>query len=376
MIKFDIDKIEIKNVYLKLLSRSSGGTMRILDIANTTDEDEQFINLPIPTHVVDSFKKTHMTKYIKPILTSVCYYDGVIVALQPHPDGNLGQEKIETLFGTRFWESAITKNVHGALAKTTMFGDWYIDGCVIYRFDRDKEPTMLTQDGKFQALEVTAYRLTDLAFRTIDSSPRMCIAFIAATGQNIISPPVWRTLNTVGAKKMEDLGSDDDAIVLGMDEHTFDKIDRVLAPNLNFALHASKVLIENFGYDAIEPLRLDDLMVNLKTVNLPKIDASIKNTHEIGLKFTHAMAWLIGLGAREMTLQSSTALRSMLRYITTRGIVHKHALAKDSVFRKDMDMSSVPLLTAGGIKEADKEAERALIETSSLETAWLSRPAA
>ena len=114
-------------------------------------------------------------------------------------------------------------------------------------------------------------------------------------------------------------------------------------------------------------------MVNLKTVNLPKIDQSIKNTHEIGLKFTHAMAWLIGLGAREMTLQSSTALRSMLRYITTRGIVHKHALAKDSVFRKDMDMSSVELMTPEGIKEADKERERKMFEEAPLETAWLSR---
>jgi len=337
MIKFDISKIEIKNVYLKLLTRSSGGTMRILDVANSTAENEKFINVPIPTHVVDSFKQTYMTKYIKPILTSVCYYDGTIIALQPHPNGNLGQEKVETLFGTRYWQSAITENVHGALTKATMDDNWYIDGCVAYRFNNKKKPTMLSKDGKFQALEVVAYRLTDLAFRTIDTSPRMCIAFVAANGQNIVSPPVWRTLNTVGAKKME-AGSDDDAIVLGMDEHTFDKIDRVLAPNLNFALHASKVLIENFGYDAIEPLRLDDLMVNLKTVNLPKIDQSIKNTHEIGLKFTHAMAWLIGLSARKMTLQSSTALRSMLRYITTRGIVHKHALAKDSVFQKGKDV--------------------------------------
>ncbi len=373
MIKFDITRIETKNVYLKMLSRSSGGTMRILDVANSTTDNEQFINLPIPTHVVDSFKKNHMTKFIKPILTSVCYYDGIVVALQTHPDGNLGQEKVETLFGTRYWESTIAKNVSSTLADVTNVGDWYIDGCVIYQFNKDKKPTMLSKDGKFQALEVVAYRLTDLAFRTIDSSPRMCIAFIAASGQNIISPPVWRTLNTVGAKKMEEVGSDDDAIVLGMDEHTFDKIDRVLAPNLNFALHASKVLIENFGYDSIEPLRLDDLMVNLKTVNLPKIDKSIKNTHEIGLKFTHAMAWLIGLGAREMTLQSSTALRSMLRYITTRGIVHKHALAKDSVFRKDMDMSSVPLMTLDGIKEATKKHERELIDTTSLETAWLLR---
>jgi len=375
MIKFDISKFKVKNVYLKLITKSSGGTMRILDTANSTDDEEAFINLPVPAHVVDSYKQTYMTKYIKPILTSVCYYDGIVVALHPHPNGNLGQEKVETLFGTRYWQSAIAINIEKTLISATAADQWYIDGCVIYRFDNEKSPTNLTKDGKFQALEVVSYRLTDLAFRTMDTSQRMCIAYVANTGQNIISPPVWRTLTTIGKRKM-DASSDDDAVILGMEEHTFDKIDRVMAPNLNFALHASKVLIENFGYDAIEPLRLDDLMVSLMTVNLPKIDQSIKNTHEIGLKFTHAMAWLIGLGARKMTLESSTALRSMLRYLTTRGIVHKHALAKDSVFHKGKDMASVELMTVENIKEVAKQKERDLLDIAPLETAWLSRNAA
>jgi hypothetical protein len=201
-------------------------------------------------------------------------------------------------------------------------------------------------------LEVTAYRLTDLGNRTIDTTSRTCIAFTASTGQNIISPPVWRDLNTVGKKKMDNGNDVDDAPVLGMKENHFDKIDRMLSVNLSFALRASKVLIENFGYDSIEPLRLDDLMVSLKTVNLPKIDQSIKNTHDIGLKFTHAMAWLIGLGARAQTLESMTALRGMLRYLTARGIVHKTALSKESVFKKDMDMSSVPLISMAEAREA------------------------
>jgi len=173
---------------------------------------------------------------------------------------------------------------------------------------------------------------------------------------------VWRDRNTVGKKKMENGNKNDDAQVLGMKENHFDKIDRMLSVNLNFALRASKVLIENFGYDAIEPLRLDDLMVSLKTVNLPNIDQSIKNTHDIGLKFTHAMAWLIGLGAREQTLESMTALRGMLRYLTARGIVHKTALSKESVFRPKMDMSAVPLMTMEEVR-AKVETQPVLVDT-------------
>ena len=359
MINFDISKIEIKNVYLKMVTRSSGGTMRILDTVNSTATEEKFINVPVPVHVVDSFKNTYMPKYLKPILTSVCYYDGIIIALQPHPLGNIGKEKIQTLFGVRYWKSNIEHNIAKTLDPDTRVGNWFIDGTVVYRFDQKKEPTNLSKDGKFQALAVECFRLTDLSFSKIELSPRMCIAFSACNGQNIISPPVWRSLDSVGKKKMED-GANDDAVVLGLNEHTFDKVDRVLAVNLNFALHASKTLIENFGYDSIEPLRLDDLMVSLKTVNLPNIDSSIKNTHEIGLKFTHAMAWLIGLGAREMTLESLSALRGMLRYLTQRGIVHRTALAKTSVFRKGMDMSSVELTTVDKIEEADKKAQEEL----------------
>ena len=356
-----------------MLIRSSGGTMRILDTANSTAKEEKFINVSIPIHVIDSFKMTYMTKYLKPILTAVCYYDGVIIALQPHPLGNVGKEKVQTLFGVRYWKSNIEDNIDKTLKPETKDGQWFIDGTVVYQFDQKKEPTNLTKDGKFQTLAVKAFRLTDLSFSKLTDSPRMCIAFAASTGQNIISPPVWRTLETVGVKKMND-GVNDDAVILGLDEHTFDKVDRMLAVNLNFALHASKTLIENFGYDSIEPLRLDDLMVSLKTVNLPKIDSSIKNTHEIGLKFTHAMAWLIGLGAREMTLESLSALRGMLRYLTSRGIVHKTALAKTSVFRKGMDMTSVELTTPDAIKETAKKRERELLEEETTsENMWFTR---
>lgn len=365
MIEFDISKFEIKNVYLKYITRAVGGTMRILDTANSTADDEKIISKPVPVHVIDAFKRSHMTKYIKPVLTAVCYYDGIIVAMQPHPLGNVGKESYETLFGTKFWKSSIEHNIEKIIEPAARTGKWFIDGAVIYRFTGEKPPTNLSKDGKFQAIEVDAYRMTDLAHSSIHTTTRTCIAYMAGNGQNVISPPVWRTLDTVGKRKLEHGHADDgdEAIIFrGIEEHTFDKIDRLLSVNLNFALHASKALIENFGYESIEPLRLDDLMVNLKTVNLPKLDQSIKNSHAIGLKFTHAMAWLIGLSARERTLESATAVRGMLRYLTSRGIVHKTALSKDSVFRSGKDMNSVPLTSIEQLKQEKAERQRELLE--------------
>lgn len=347
MIEFDINKFRVEHVYMKYITKSLGGSMSVLDTDNTSDT-EKFKKISIPTHVADVFIREYlMSRFIKPILTAVCYYEDTVVGLELHPAGNAGQEYVETLFGKKYWESNIVRNINKTITEKTAEGRWFIDGSVVYKFN-EKPPVDLSKDKRFQALEVDAYRMSDFNMSTITPNVRTCIAYQAENGSTTISPPIWRTMGSIGDKKVDHL-SEDDALTLGISEHQFDKVDRLLAVNLNFALRAGKVLTDHFGYDSIEPLRLDNLMIQLKTVNLPKIDKSIKQTHDIGLKFTHAVAWVIGLGARNMTLESYTAVRSILRYLTSHGIVYKSSLSKTNVFHKDMDMKDVPLFDASEI---------------------------
>jgi len=349
MIQFNINKFHVEHVYMKYITKSLGGSMSVLDTTNTSDK-EKFKKIEIPTHVADVFIREYMmSRFIKPILTAVCYYGDTVVGLELHPMGNAGQEYVETLFGKKYWESNIVRNINGMITEKTAEGRWFIDGSVVYQFN-DKAPVDLSKDKRFQALEVDAFRMSDFNMSTIVPNVRTCIAYQAENGSTTISPPIWRTMGSIGDKKVDHL-SEDDAITLGITEHQFDKVERLLAVNLNFALRAGKVLTDHFGYDSIEPLRLDNLMIQLKTVNLSKIDKSIKSTHDIGLKFTHAIAWVIGLGARDMTLESYTAVRSILRYLTSRGIVYKSALSKTNVFHKDMDMKDVPLLDSSKLSE-------------------------
>ncbi len=350
MIQFDITKFETKKVYVKYITKSRGGNMSILDTSNK-GKKEKFITVPLPAHVAANFQRQHkMNRFIKPILCAACYYGNTVVALQLHPLGNLGKEKYETLFGTETWESNIEHNIKNKIAEVTTTGKWFIDGSVIYRFTND-DTINLTKDRKFQALPVVAYRLTELSKSKMDNSVRTCISYTTNNGKITISPPIWKSMGSIGNQKLTHLGEEDDGLGIGIYEYQFDKVDDLLAVNLNFALNAATVITDHFGYEAIEPLRLDDLMISLKTVNLPRINRSIKNTYDIGLKFTHAMAWIIGLSDKDMPLESYAATRSILRYLTSRGIVHRTALSKNNVFHKNMDMSSVPLLSRSDIQE-------------------------
>ncbi len=354
MIQFDITKFEIKNVYVKYITKSRGGNMSILDTSNK-GKKEKFKTVPLPAHVAAGFQRQHkMNRFIKPILCAACYYGKTIVALQLHPLGNLGKESHETLFGKQKWVSNIEHNINTKISSITAEGKWFIDGSVIYRFTNE-ETTDLTKDRKFQSLPVEAYRLTDFSKVKVDKSVRACISYTTEDGDITISPPVWKSMGSIGNRKVDHLEDEDDGLGIGMYEHQFDKVDSLLAVNLNFALNAATVITDHFGYESIEPLRLDNLMIALKTVNLPKIDRSIKNTYDIGLKFTHAIAWVIGLSDKDMPLESYAATRSILRYLTSRGIVHRSALNKDSVFHKNMDMESVPLLDRADLEEKRKD---------------------
>lgn len=337
--------MRVEHVHLKYVTKALGGSINILD-SNSNAEKDTFIKVPVPLHVTDAFIKTNsITRYIKPVLTAVTYYADQIVALERHPLGNLGKEVTVGLFGPRAWDSSSEKNLTGKFAELVSHGQWYIDGTVVYRFKNDKKPSNLTKDGKFQSIVVDTIKLVSMGnIKNLYHDDRVCIAFQSANGKIVVSPPIWRSMETVGAKKIGSSDADeDDDVVVDITENQFDKVDKFLAVNLGFALRAAKDLSDEFGYDVIEPLRLDELMIQLKTVNLQRVDKSIKKTFDIGMKFTHAIAWVIGMTDEVNTLESFRAIRSLLRYLTTRGIVHKTALSTTSIYQKGMGFKNVPL---------------------------------
>lgn len=370
MIRFDASKLEIKLMHVKMISGALGGTLTVLDEKRSKKaKKEVFTRIKIAHQLTRYWNKMYRgaNKYIKPVLTAVTFYDGHVVALERHPLGNLGKEKTEGLFGDVTWSPDTERNITTIIKPLAMSGDWYIDGTYIYNLQQANlnAARRLSGDGKFREVRVDAIKLSTLPDEPAVES-RVCLAFYPTNGKMALTPPIWKTLHNVGQRQLTAKGSstrdneevDDDETVTYMgteeDTHQFDEIDDHLCVNLGFVLKAGRELSEVFGYDAIEPLGLDDMMIQLRTVNLPTVASEVKSTFDTGMKFTIAVAWLIGLVKKTETLDSYITLRSLLKYLTTKGVYRKGAFTENAIFKAGSSLTNIKMLSIAEAHEAVK----------------------
>lgn len=352
MISFDINKFRVEHIKIKRVSGMQGGTVTFLDEKRSTPEKEVFTKRRIPVNVARMFKKEYvLTQYIKPVLGALLYYDNHVVALERHVLGNLGTEDQEGLDGKTKWRSRCEENVETYLPETTT-GDWYIDGSYIYQFTLGldlamQHSTPLNDNGKFRQINAITIKLADLAHKLNPQyDTRVCLGYFPNDKDGMISPPIWKTLDKIGSKHItHDDEENEDVTNLIVDLHQFDKIDEAMCVNLSFVLKAGRELTNAFGYDSIQPLNLPSLMLRLRTVNLPNVVTSVKTTYDTGLPFTHAAAWLLGLLHRVNTLESFIVVRSLLKYLTSRGMYRRDAFNKQQIFTNGQTFDTVPLKT-------------------------------
>lgn len=357
MIKFDITKLTVEHMYLKQVSSALGGMITVLDDKKSKKaKREVYSKLVIPHQLARAFKKAHtVTKYIKPVLAAVTFYDEHVVALERHPLGNLGKATTQGLFGDVEWISESETNLDKYLVPLDRTSDLFIDGTYLFTVEESNvvRGTPLSSDGRFKAVTMSAIKLQNLALREkLMPEERTALCFTPKGKKPFLTPPIWKTLGNVGNQQIKRMDVDDveDNNVISTDTFQFDQIDQHLSVNLGFALKAGRELSEVFGYDEIEPLALADLMVQMRTVNLPNIANEVKQTYDTGFPFTHAVAWLIGLVNRTNTLESYITLRTLLKHLTTKGVYRKGAFEADAIF-KDPKVTDVPLKT---IEEAAK----------------------
>lgn len=368
MIRFDPTKLVTKHLQVKMVSGALGGMLTYVDEKRSKKAGkEMFAKIKIPYHLTRHFaKKYRITKYIKPVLTAVTYYEDHVVCLERHPLGNLGREVTEGLFGEVKWRSDSEINAEKILKGLLMDRDWFIDGSYVYHVsDADlASAEILSSDRKFRQVKVEAIKLAALG-DTPTIEQRVCLAFYPTKGEMALTPPIWKTLTNIGQRQLSARGDtrtsdeiEDDSSVTYIhqeaDKTQFDQVDNLLCVNLGFALKAGRVLSEVFGYDSIEPLGLDEMMIQLKTVNLPNIANEVKQTFDTGLKFTIAIAWLIGMTKRVETLDSYIALRTLLKHLTTKGVYRKGAFRPESIFRNGYDLTSVKRISLSDAKAVAK----------------------
>lgn len=372
LIKFDIKQLRTELYWVKSLSTALGGSVRIVDEERTTAEGFEFYNrISVPLAVIRQFKKQYKTtKYIRPCLMAITYYGDRAIALERHPAGCMGNRFSESRDGTmQEWRPASVYNIEniigplvglnvdtyaveksGSVTNAVLVKakrQWYFDGRYMFSFKKSIDETVaeaekLSSDGRFRTIEVDAIGLHELQdVGKTQVAQRSCMVYVAQNGEYAISPPIWKHTHSV---RMARVASSEGAS--GSErEMNFDKVDEAVAVNLSFALKAAAELSEEFGFDAIEPLNLPQLMIKLNTINLPKIPSEVKDTFDSGIQFTHALAWLLGFARRCETLETYATIRSLLKYLTASGVYFRQSFSAEGIFQKGHNLDSVPQLS-------------------------------
>lgn len=353
MIPFDITKMHVKQVWLKSCTTALGGSITVVDKTKSTATMEAFTRIPAQFAVVRAYIKRHkISHYLKPVLTAVTFYDDHVISMESHPRGGAGEQVVDGLFGKTRWKSTCEKNIDDFVKPTTKNGNWFVDGSYVYEINDDtvRSCKAISSNGKFRTIEVRAIKFASLYMDRIREEKRTCMMFVSSKGTSVISPPVWKQTDSLVSKRR--YGMKDLTVVEDEDHHPYDHVDQMMAVNLNFALKAGKEIGQLFGHDAIEPLQFDTLMCRLETVNLPNVLHEVKSTFDVNIPFTHAVAWLLGFCGRANTLDSYIAVRSLLKYLTTKGIFSRRMFEETAMFRNNLTMADVPLYTIDQAKSA------------------------
>jgi hypothetical protein len=365
MIPFDAKMLTIEFVQLKTVTTALGGAITCVDDQRSRPNKEVYRRISVPFATARRFQQQHKTsKYLRPVWTAVIRYGDLVIALERHPLGAMGEIEEERFDGkVRRWEPFCERSIHQVIVpKTKAHDDWWFDGRYMYRFSRGIEHAVehgrwLSKDGQFRAVECIAVDFNDLELQSKVSleEKRTCVVFIATTGDFALTPPVWKTFDIV--ERTSDVKTK-----VTTQRFDFDEFDDKMALNISFAIKAGQELTDVFGHSIVEPLELPDLMVRMRTVNLPAIDGNIKATTPIHLSFKHAIAWLIGLLAQCETLDGYLTLRNLLKYLISKGVMRKDIFESSRLFRDDFD-GQIPLLSR---EQAAVNAEQAIKDPSDL----------
>lgn len=340
MIKFDSTKMSVDHLKVKSVTTALGGSIRVLDENHLkVTGEEKYTKLKVPYAVARAFIKKHKrSNFINPITTAIIQYDNIVVALE------LYNAIIEDIPSTE-WISQSEKNIRKVLYKleNTDSDSWYIDGMYVYQIPNNlnsiiKDAEKLSYDGKFRSYEVDAFSLKHLHMHgKYMSLARHLLMYVADNGEVALTPPIWKDLDKIAGRQLERSGGQ------GVNKYRFDNINELLSVNLNFALYSAKELSKIFGYEIIAPLQLPEMMVRLKTINLPKVPAEVKATFNIGMPFTHAVAWLIGLMRDAKNISDFIVMRAVLKYLTSKGIFYDHMFSFDHIYTENAKPENIVL---------------------------------
>lgn len=335
MIKFNPDLVRFEYCLLKSVTTALGGSVRLYDAAESARLGKTVTDrYEVPFAVARQFKETHKNiDFLVPVLGCLVWYGDQIVMIDRGPQ-HLGHEN---LFGENKWTSDLetTYNKCARMVCANKPDTWFTDGTYVYQVPEDLEYAIktgetLTNDGMMRGIEVVAWKFSDLHIDALIRNPgsRTLVA-IVSNDSAMLTPPIWKNVLDIRKNVKTEEGETDGR---------FDMLDKRFQVNLDFAINAGRAVGEVFGFEHIGPLQLDELMIALRTVNLPSVQKSRRSTTPIGLTFIHAFAWIAGMIARCDNMSDYTKMRAVLKMLATKGIF------KRDLLEKSLKMSTPPVI--------------------------------
>lgn len=394
MIPFDTSLLTIQIVNLKQVTAGMTSGITFVDETKAETNPNATRRLAVPFSVARDFSVRYhkVTRYLNPVKTAVVMYGDMVIALERDPLGTLGEHR-ESFDGTPIaWTPNTLKNVAQITDEACPGRNTYFDGRYVYWFASPDfhtdlfAATHMTVDGKFRSLVVTAFDMQRMhAKDRLVEEQRSCVAYVAANGEFSISPPIWKDVQRiggVGTEKDDEDESDDTPKSLYQDDDEeldrsrdegetynvlsrFDDAESNMAVNLNFALKAGAIIGRVFGYQAVEPLELPQLMVQLRTVNLPSLPKHVKQTCGIPMTMLTAFAWLLGLLRQTRTLEELVQMRQLITYLTRKGIFRHATYSNESVFWLNKTSQDVKRVKVNRETQLDQKIVNGLIKARS-----------
>lgn len=357
LITFDPSKLRFEKVKIMSATTALGGSVRILnETATKKSGKEMFTRLDAPMSVVRTFLiQNHHPKFIQPAEGAITFYDDKILTIELAPSYLKNERVTEGVFGEREWLPQAELNWRSVIRPDMEDGKWYFDGMYAYTFNSEPmsrvvaDSIPLSANNSFREVQAFALNLTRLAAgsatlsrkgkkKTIEEQfaleERSCIAYVVGS-EYVISPPIWKTLGSDKWSSTRNKSINDREDGVFDTSAAFDSVDDKFFVTLSFAMYAASEIARAYGYDSVSPLQLPKLMVQLKTVNLPRVDKEVKNTFDVGLTFSQGMAWLLGLLYRAQTDDQVFAVRRAMKYLSTKGIYLKAKLKQTNLTQNE-----------------------------------------
>lgn len=345
-IPFDISKIRIERVTVHKISQSTIEPAITFSRVGRSEKHQAILPAAVGRTLYLTANK--ISNFLVGYPVDLLWVgDDVLCAIGP----NKAEVQHSTVDASYVWKSNIAANIATLKQLTATWSrEQYFDGQYIYSFVGDTQAV----DGNF------GYRRADTinlhhAYRSV-FVPKVRAGFAyKSSGGWTVTPPVTAVSND-GRLQLQ---GDADELVTNSAAiyNTFGTIDTLRFVNLCFVNFATRRLTDTFDYTVTEPLGIPLLMIEQHTFNLGSISREVQLQIEAPLKFTHALAWLIGLhNTATGSLSEVQMLKQCIKMLLTKGCTRTIAAKldpeaevpgnKQDIVKSLRDtLSSAPLIT-------------------------------